>query len=228
MDNLYQLVAEHMADLSLPAAVHTVPSQTNYAWYWAYLDLKGKERFGIHFRLRPEDHPVVIRLLVWFLRDADAADAYQIRLDAGLLLAGPVGCGKTTLMKLCAGLLPADRRPWFKPCRELSLEVETDGPATILSYTRHSFDYAHGQPRTYCFDDLGLERTVNYYGTPINPMADILLSRYDYYCSHQMQTLITTNLNSTQIENLYGLRVRSRLREMMNLVAFPSEAPDKR
>jgi hypothetical protein len=41
-------------------------------------------------------------------------------------------------------------------------------------------------------------------------------------------THITTNLNATEIEKQYGVRVRSRLREMMNVVSFPDEAPDKR
>jgi hypothetical protein len=36
------------------------------------------------------------------------------------------------------------------------------------------------------------------------------------------------NLNSAEIEKKYGLRVRSRMREMFNLVAFPADTPDKR
>ena len=43
-----------------------------------------------------------------------------------------------------------------------------------------------------------------------------------------MVTHLTTNLNSIEIEKQYGLRVRSRLREMFNLVAFPGDAMDKR
>jgi hypothetical protein len=39
---------------------------------------------------------------------------------------------------------------------------------------------------------------------------------------------MTTNLNSCEIEDIYGLRVRSRLREQFNLIAFDSEAKDKR
>ena len=78
------------------------------------------------------------------------------------------------------------------------------------------------------FDDLGVEGTVNYYGNLISPMTDILLTRYDYFLSHAMQTIITTNLNSQEIEARYGIRVRSRLREMMNLISFPAECKDKR
>jgi hypothetical protein len=59
-------------------------------------------------------------------------------------------------------------------------------------------------------------------------MAEIILSRYDYYHSFGMQTHLTTNLNSSEIEKQYGLRMRSRLREMFNLIAFPVETGEKR
>jgi len=59
-------------------------------------------------------------------------------------------------------------------------------------------------------------------------MAEILLSRYDLFVSRQMQTHLTTNLSSSEIEELYGTRVRSRLREMFNLIAFSESAKDKR
>ena len=59
-------------------------------------------------------------------------------------------------------------------------------------------------------------------------MGEIILSRYDYFHAFQMLTHITTNLNSAEIENRYGLRVRSRMRELFNLIAFPSGTLDKR
>ncbi|HCY81161.1 MAG TPA: ATPase, partial [Xanthomarina gelatinilytica] len=42
------------------------------------------------------------------------------------------------------------------------------------------------------------------------------------------RTHLTTNLNALEIEDRYGERVRSRLREMVNVIAFPSSSPDKR
>ncbi|MEQ8239748.1 MAG: hypothetical protein RIA69_11080 [Cyclobacteriaceae bacterium] len=59
-------------------------------------------------------------------------------------------------------------------------------------------------------------------------MAEILLSRYDHFVSYKMITHITTNLNSTELENIYGNRVRSRLRETCNLISFDRSAGDKR
>jgi hypothetical protein len=41
-------------------------------------------------------------------------------------------------------------------------------------------------------------------------------------------THATTNLNADELEDIYGIRVRSRLRSMFNLVSFPMSVPDKR
>jgi hypothetical protein len=59
-------------------------------------------------------------------------------------------------------------------------------------------------------------------------MAEILLSRYDLFVSQKIMTHITTNLTASEIENLYGNRVRSRLREMLNLISFDTTSEDKR
>ena len=59
-------------------------------------------------------------------------------------------------------------------------------------------------------------------------MAEILLSRYDLFVHHGMMTHLTTNLSASEIEQAYGNRVRSRMREMFNLVAFDKTAQDKR
>ena len=59
-------------------------------------------------------------------------------------------------------------------------------------------------------------------------MAEILLSRYDLYISRKLQTHITTNLSATEIEKNYGNRVRSRLRELCNLIAYDRSSIDKR
>ena len=69
---------------------------------------------------------------------------------------------------------------------------------------------------------------MKHYGTDCNVMAEILLSRYDLFISHNMLTHITTNLSASEIEEVYGQRVRSRLREIINLVSFSEKTDDKR
>jgi DNA replication protein DnaC len=59
-------------------------------------------------------------------------------------------------------------------------------------------------------------------------MAEILISRYEQFIENNKVTHITTNLSASELENSYGNRVRSRLRQMFNLIAFDRETKDKR
>lgn len=59
-------------------------------------------------------------------------------------------------------------------------------------------------------------------------MVEIILSRHDIFISKQVITQITSNLSATEIESAYGNRVRSRHREMLNLITFDKDLEDKR
>jgi DNA replication protein DnaC len=94
---------------------------------------------------------------------------------------------------------------------------------------RYSSGKLHeASPRNICFDDLGLENNLKYYGNECNVMAEVMLSRYDLFISKKLITHLTTNLSATEIENIYGNRIRSRFRQMFNLIAFDKNTKDKR
>ena len=61
------------------------------------------------------------------------------------------------------------------------------------------------------------EKDVISYGDRINLMEELMLDRYDNKIPFD-QTHITTNLTVDEIESRYGTRVRSRMREMFNLI----------
>jgi hypothetical protein len=79
-----------------------------------------------------------------------------------------------------------------------------------------------------CFDDLGIETSIKHFGNECNTMGEILLSRYELMKYDGVITHATTNLNADDLEKLYGNRVRSRLREMFNVISFPESTSDKR
>ena len=203
-------------------------SHYNYSELWNKLEAKGKQLYGKQFCFHNQDSDIILRLLIWFMQDIDLAAENNINLFKGILLTGPVGCGKTSLMNLMRYLLPPSFSHRMKSCREVAFEYANEGYPVIRRYTKKCFQFDSPLPITICFDDLGLETEMQYFGNPCNTMAEVLLSRYDYFISHKMFTHITTNLNSNEIEERYGKRVRSRLREMFNLIAFNSEAKDKR
>ena len=121
--------------------------------------------------------------------------------------------------------------------RDIVRKFLQEGNSVLEYYGTQSFRKKHfgycpvvqyDLPITWCFDDLGVEPNTKVYGNSCNVMAEILLDRYDQFTRHGMLTHLTTNLNADMLEQLYGDRVRSRLREMFNLISFPAEAPDRR
>jgi energy-coupling factor transporter ATP-binding protein EcfA2 len=194
--------------------------------YLAFLETKGRELFNPKFKVLAEDYEIIFQLLAYFLHDATGAEKYNISFRKGILLSGPVGCGKTSLMSLLKFLLPAENRYVVKSCRDVNFEFIQEGYTVIRKYSNHSFN--KDIPKTYCFDDLGTEDNLKYYGNDCNAMAEILISRYDLFISRKMLTNLTTNLTGSEMEDFYGLRVRSRLREMFNLIAFDQNSKDKR
>ena len=172
----------------------------------AWIEKKGIELYGKKFKILETDHEIIYKLIAYFLKDEQACYQFNIDLEKGILLTGPIGCGKTSLMTLMKHLAPIGNK-----------------------FHKYSIGKLYqSEPRTYCFDDLGTENNLKYFGNECNVMAEILLSRYDLFISKKLQTHITTNLSATEIEKHYGNRVRSRLRELCNLIAFDNVAKDKR
>lgn len=186
----------------------------------------GKTVYGNHFRVYETDTDVLLRLLIYFSKNKEKALELGISLRKGILLNGNVGCGKTSLMALFRLYLSKNERYCIKSCRKITFQFRKQGYDIINDYSKVSFDKPYLQ--NYCFDDLGVEKTVKHFGNECNVMGEILLSRYDNFVTHKIITHITTNLTSSEIENMYGLRVRSRMREMFNLVSFDKNTIDKR
>lgn len=193
----------------------------------AALQTRGKETYGMHFTLYKNDLEIIEKLLIYFFQDIQAMNENGISPKKGILLSGPIGCGKTSLMTLIRSLLPTSQRFGIISCREVTFDFIKDGYEVIQQYSTKAYNSSR-KPYTTCFDDLGAESTLKYYGNQCNVMGEILLSRYDHFINSQMLTHATTNLSATELENYYGSRVRSRMREIFNLIAFEANTPDKR
>lgn len=203
-----------------------IKTHYNYQEIITWIEQKGIELYGTHFKILEVDYPIIYKLIAYFLKDEVTCFQYNINLNKGILLSGPIGCGKTSIMNIMKYLTPTEHKFFVKPCRDISFEFIQDGYQIIHKYSKGKlYEY---EPKTICFDDLGTESNLKYYGNECNVMAEILLSRYDVYIAKRIQTHITTNLSASEIETQYGNRVRSRMREMLNLIAYDKTTSDKR
>ena len=205
---------------------NNIKTHYNYQEIIAWIEQKGIELYGTHFKILETDYPIIYKLIAYFLKDEVTCFQYNINLNKGILLSGPIGCGKTSIMNIMKYLTPTEHKFFVKPCRDISFEFIQDGYQIIHKYSKGKlYEY---EPKTICFDDLGTESNLKYYGNECNVMAEILLSRYDVYIAKRIQTHITTNLSASEIETQYGNRVRSRMRELFNLIAYDNNSKDKR
>jgi len=193
---------------------------------FAYIELQGKQTYGQSFKIHQDDKSTIYKLLIYAIRDKENAFKLGLDLNKGILLSGPVGCGKTSIMHLIKPFAQVKYDYKIKTTREVSFEFAKHGFEALQSYTQKS---NHQLRLTgYCFDDLGTEQQIKHFGNDCNVMAEILISRYEQFIENSTVTHITTNLSASELENAYGNRVRSRLRQMFNLISFNSISADKR
>lgn len=186
----------------------------------------GYHHFGNQFKIYDEDIPVIQKLITYSIRDQATTIKLNLNPNKGIILSGPVGCGKTSLMFLLNYFCSHNYSYKIKPCRDIAFEFATKGYDALFPFTKK--EYKQIKLNTYCFDDLGTEKQIKHFGNECNVMAEILLSRYDSFIHEKTLTHLTTNLSATEIETYYGNRVRSRMRAMFNLIAFDKNTKDKR
>ncbi len=191
-----------------------------------YIEIQGKQTYGQSFKIHHDDKLTIYKLLIYAIRDKENALKLGLDLNKGILLSGPIGCGKTSIIHLIKPFIIAKYDYKIKTTREVSFEFAKKGFDALQLYT-HKSNQQH-RLTGYCFDDLGAEQQIKHFGNDCNVMAEILLSRYDQFLENKTVTHITTNLSASEIEKFYGNRLRSRFRQMFNLVYFQTTSLDKR
>lgn len=171
-----------------------------------------------NFTLDENIEPIFAMLCEYFISEESGK---------GLMLCGPVGCGKTTLMKIFS----ENQKQSYAvvSARTPSYEFAKEGFDGIEKYyTEFHLGQNRFRQSEYgcCFDDLGTEDEKKNFGNSVNVMLEILLNRYDK--TKIGSTHITTNLTADQIKETYGERAASRMRQMFKMITFDINSKDLR
>lgn len=178
--------------------------------------------------LNDTNRTIYEQLCQYFTNDEGFELSGEHELGKGILLRGPIGCGKTTLMQMFSvnSFRPFD----VLSCRVIADSYSKNGSDALYNFAGLQQAYAHqnyGHKEIgLCYDDLGTEEIKKNFGNEVNVMQDIIYKLYDnknfgfFHC--------TTNLGSVDIAERYGERVKSRIFEMFNVISYPGEAKDWR
>lgn len=147
----------------------------------------------------------------------------RLDLSKGVLLAGEVGTGKTTLMKIFSEVMKR-RMQGFKVynCTDVCQMYAKSGELDLFLENRNGYLQ---EPVDMCFDELGREpKATKHFGSELNVMQHILHVRYGLFQTQGIKTYVTSNCDAGEIELFYDSFIRDRFREMMNLVTLNGES----
>lgn len=211
--------------------------KTNYDLIKGLMLMRAKKIFGKNeFAIDKENEFVFELLCRYFGNDPEfnslclSIGVENPSLDKGLLLVGIFGTGKSWMMKL----FKTNQRQCFDiiEAKEIAnrykrLEADKDKNYTseeVFKEFANVKKAAVNDPSVFyqthiglCIDDLGNEDVKNSYGNKRHVVAEILELRYQEKL-YGSNFHATTNLTADQIEQFYGGRIRSRLREMFNFI----------
>lgn len=101
----------------------------------AFIKSQGKTHYSQSSKINILDIPTIYKLIIYMIKDQKTALKEQIDLSKGILLSGPIGCGKTSIMHLIRPFTSNYSDYKIKTCRELSFEFAKSGFDAINKYT---------------------------------------------------------------------------------------------
>lgn len=135
----------------------------------------------------------------------------------GLLLAGTCGNGKTTTMRAVQSVVMLLNNTYYNRRGEgIGNRLLEAKDIAQLSGKPEQLTAYQTIPLLF-LDDLGREPTeVMQYGNVTSPITELLEYRYN----QRLTTIVTTNLEPSEVRQKYGDRIADRFNEMFAVVSY--------
>jgi DNA replication protein DnaC len=182
------------------------------------------------FKVDQQSEKVLNLLCQYFANDPEFEKS-GFSLSKGIMLTGPVGVGKTELLRIFI----KNKRQCFHLISVYEIEAAClkNGVEFYQSFIGMVPGWGNTEKCFYqksigwAFDDIGRESIVFDFGNKSDVVSKIIQTRYLNKNQLPFNTLhLTTNLTPAEIESRYDYAVKSRLREMFNYI--PMEGKDRR
>lgn len=136
----------------------------------------------------------------------------------GLLLAGTCGNGKTTTLRAVQSVVMLLNNTLYSRRSDLRIGNRLLEAKEIAKLSEKDGQLTAYQTIPLLFlDDLGREPTeVLKYGNVTSPITELLEYRYN----QRLTTIVTTNLEPSEVRQKYGDRIADRFNEMFALVSY--------
>lgn len=134
----------------------------------------------------------------------------------GLLLAGTCGNGKTTTMRAVQSVVQLLNNTRYRSGERIGNYLVEAKEIVQLPDKTGVLKFYQATPLLF-LDDLGREPTVVLkYGNVTSPITELLEYRYN----QRLTTIVTTNLEPSEIRTKYGDRIADRFNEMFAVVRY--------
>jgi len=133
----------------------------------------------------------------------------------GLFICGMVGSGKTLILSMLQKITHPQAVNYFTKAQVLAVtkDFNTKGPEVFNRWDQ----------KNMLFDDLGTEKMGIHFGNKCEVMAEFIQYRYELFHEKKLITHFTTNLSTIQVEQRYGARAYSRLKEMNEIILLGTD-----
>lgn len=181
----------------------------NARYMYSLMKRTSKNDFGKDLILNQYNKKFITTICYFLSKDNRFETELGYSFRKGLLIRGICGIGKTYLLECVEDneLNPIDIFSMI----HITNEIRKNGVFKIKAR------------KIIYLDDVGAEEpTVTYYGSKISFFEDFIL-RYYLHNKSFYNLIFSTNNNFDELESKYGQRVRSRIKEMFNIIDVQGE-----